>query len=271
MSNFYNNKRVVVVGSSSGMGEAVAMKLLAAGAYVYGFDIKPSTLQLQSMTAVDLKDPASIDAAVAAIEGEIDCLFYCAGLPQTFSAIDVMKVNYIGLRHLLRKFEPVMAAGSAIAIITSMGGMGWHQRLALHNELLATESFEDAVAWCEAHAEDVGDGYAFSKEAANVLVQVEGTRLIQQGIRINATCPSPTDTPMMPDFEKVTGAKLVNVFTRPIGRRATSAEQADPLLFLNSEAAAFVNGHLLNVDGGFFGGVATGRIDMMKLIEESQA
>jgi NAD(P)-dependent dehydrogenase (short-subunit alcohol dehydrogenase family) len=271
VNEFYSNKRAVVVGCASGMGEAVTNKLVAAGARVHGFDIKPSTRQLDAFDLIDLKDPASIDEAAGAIEGKIDCLFYCAGLPQTFPAIDVMKVNYIGLRHLLRRFEPLMAPSSAIAVITSMGGMGWHEHLALHNELLATPTFEDAVAWCERHAEDVADGYAFSKEAANVLVQVEGTRLIRKGIRINATCPSPTNTPMMPDFEKVTGAAFIDVFTLPIDRRATAEEQADPLLFLNSDAASFVNGHLLNVDGGFFGGVVTGRIDIMKLMEQARA
>jgi len=57
-------------------------------------------------------------------------------------------------------------------------------------------------------------------------------------------------------------AKVIDVFTLPIDRRSTPAEQAYPLIFLNSDAASFVNGHVLNVDGGFVGGVLTGQIDV---------
>lgn len=265
----YKGKHAVVVGCASGMGAAVTAMLLERGAQVTGYDIKQPDVAPTTFSVLDLKDPAAIDAAAAAITGKVDALFYCAGLPQTFPAMDVMKVNFISMRHLVNAFVPLMAQGSAIAVITSMGGMNWHDRLALHNELLATASYDEAVAWCEAHLDVIGQGYAYSKEAANVFVMVEAARLIGQGIRINATQPAPTDTPMMPDFERSTGADLVNVFTRPIGRRSTPAEQAGPLLFLNSDLASYVNGHLLNVDGGFYGALGTGRLDLQQLIAEA--
>ncbi|HYP62858.1 MAG TPA: SDR family NAD(P)-dependent oxidoreductase, partial [Acidocella sp.] len=94
----YAGKRVVVSGCFSGMGEATARTLLAAGAEVHGLDYKDTALDLASFTKVDLRDPASIDAAAAKIGGKVDALFNCAGLPQTFPPLDVMKVNYMGTR-----------------------------------------------------------------------------------------------------------------------------------------------------------------------------
>ncbi len=82
----YKNKRVVVSGCFSGMGEATAKLLLNLGADVHGLDYKDSSLPLASFTRVDLREPSSIDAAVQKIGGRVDALFNCAGLPQTFPA-----------------------------------------------------------------------------------------------------------------------------------------------------------------------------------------
>ena len=63
MSEFvsYRNKRVVITGCFSGMGEATARLLLELGAEVHGLDYQDSTLPLVSFTRVDLRDPAAID------------------------------------------------------------------------------------------------------------------------------------------------------------------------------------------------------------------
>src|SRR6056300_663595 len=118
----YKNKRVIVSGCFSGMGEATARLLVEVGAEVHGFDFKETSLDLASFTQVDLRDPATIDAAVAGLGGKVDALFNCAGLPQTAPAMDVMKVNYIGTRYLSDQMVPLMAEGGAIASISSTGG-----------------------------------------------------------------------------------------------------------------------------------------------------
>src|SRR6266702_531620 len=125
----YKNKRVVVTGCFSGMGEATARQLLQLGAEVHGLDYKHSKLELASFRQVDLRDPASIDAAAAAIGGKVDALFNCAGLPQTSPPVDVMKVNYCGARRLTERIVPLMGPGSAIANISSVAGMGWSRRV----------------------------------------------------------------------------------------------------------------------------------------------
>ncbi len=262
----YAGKRVVIAGCFSGMGEAAARELVELGAEVHGFDIRESSVPLKSFHKIDLKDPASIDAAAASMDGPIDALFNCAGLPQTFPALDVMKVNFLGLRQWTEALLPKMRAGGAICSISSVAGMGWPMHVAECKELIATPDFASGVKWCEAHPDLVGDGYSFSKEALNIWTMIQGTKLIKNNIRINATLPGPTQTPMMPDFEKHSGANLIDVFTTPSDRRSSPAEQAYPVVFLNSDAATYINGHLLNVDGGFLGGVSAGEIDVQALL-----
>ncbi|MGH6962778.1 MAG: SDR family NAD(P)-dependent oxidoreductase, partial [Dongiaceae bacterium] len=161
----YKNKRVAVSGCFSGMGEATARLLLELGAEVHGLDYKPTSLKLASFTQVDLRDPATIDTAVAKIGGKVDALFNCAGLPQTSPALDVMKVNYAGTRRVTERVLPLMQEGGAIASISSNGGMGWSRRIPTIMQLLQIDSYEGAVKWCEENAETVREGYAFSKEA----------------------------------------------------------------------------------------------------------
>ena len=73
--------------------------------------------------------------------------------------------------------------------------------------------------------------------------------------------PGPTQTPMMAHFEAAPKASVLEAAAQPINRRSTPEEQAGPLVFLNSDAASYINGVCFAVDGGFMGGVATGQID----------
>jgi NAD(P)-dependent dehydrogenase (short-subunit alcohol dehydrogenase family) len=266
----YKGKRVIVTGCFSGMGEATAKLLLDLGAEVHGLDYKDSSLPLASFNNVDLRDPASIEAGVAAIGGKVDALFNCAGLPQSFPPLDVMKVNFIGTRHLTEQVIPLMGPGGAIASIASTGGLGWSRRIPTNMELIATKGFDAAVAWCETHLEDViKEGYSFSKENVIVWTQFMGAHLIKQGIRINCTLPSPTQTPMMAAFHAASGKEVVDAAAEPMGRYSTAAEQAGGLVLLNSALASIVNGVVFPVDGGFMGGVATGQVDLSVMMRRS--
>lgn len=267
----YKGKRVVVSGCFSGMGEATAQMLLDLGAEVHGLDFKASKLKLASFNLVDLRNAASIEAGVKAIGGRIDALFNCAGLPQTAPPMDVMKVNFIGTRELTHRILPLMSAGGAIASIASTGGMGWQRRLPQSMEMMQAESFEAATQWCESHLEVVREGYSFSKEAIMVWTMMISSKLIKKGIRINCTLPGPTETPMMREFESATQAAVLKAAMQPIDRRSTPAEQAGPLVFLNSDIATYVNGHVLAADGGFMGGVATGQVDLSAMMPKQPA
>jgi NAD(P)-dependent dehydrogenase (short-subunit alcohol dehydrogenase family) len=267
----YSGKRVIVSGCFSGMGEATARLLVELGAEVHGFDFKESSVPMASFTQIDLRDPATIEAAVAGVGGKIDALFNCAGLPGggAFSPMDTMKVNFIGTRHMTETVLPLMGEGAAIISIASTGGLGWSRRVPVHMELLATQGFDGALAWCESNMEHVSEGYAFSKEAVIVWTQFMGAQLIKRGIRINCSLPSPTQTPMMAAFHAASGKEVVDAAAEPLGRYTTPEEQAAPLVLMCSDAASVVNGVVLPVDGGFMGGVVTGQVDISKMMSKS--
>ena len=264
----YKGKRVIVSGCFSGMGEATAKILLDQGAEVHGLDFKPCALPLASFNQIDLRDPATIEAGVKAIGGKIHSLFNCAGLAGggAFPPIDTFKVNFIGTRHLTECVLPLMGPGSAIVSISSTGGLGWSRRIPTHMELLQTKGFQGALDWAEAHMDQVAEGYAFSKEAVIVWTQFMGAQLIKQGIRINCSLPSPTQTPMMQIFHDTAGKDIVDAAAEPLGRYTTPAEQAGPLVLICSDAAGVVNGVVLPVDGGFMGGLVTGQVDISKMM-----
>jgi len=264
----YAGKRVIVSGCFSGMGKATAELLLKLGAEAHGFDFKDVDLPLASFSKVDLRDPATIEAGVAAVGGKVDALFNCAGLPGGggFPPLDTMKVNFLGTRHLTEQVIPLMGDKGAIISIASTGGLGWSRRIPVHMQLLQTQGFQAGLEWCEANMDQVSEGYAFSKEAVIVWTQFMGAHLIKKGIRINCSLPSPTQTPMMATFHATSGKEVVDAAAEPLGRYTTPEEQAGPLVLINSDLAGVVNGIVLPVDGGFMGGLATGQVDISKMM-----
>ena len=254
----YEGRRCVVVGAATGMGDACASTLVAMGADVIALDVAPIQAKVARSLRVDLSDPASIDAAVKQIEGEVPALFVCAGVPgpPKFDALQTMTVNFVGVRHIIEKLLPQVPRGGAVALISSVAGIGYKKPLARWKELMAIPGFEAAVAWCQANP-DVANGYLGSKQALNVYTKMRASELVERGIRLNCLLPAPTDTPMLPTFHGQAGGKdnLEKFFLAPIGRNATPAEMADPLIFLNSDAARFISGHALIVDYGYCGQV----------------
>ena len=90
-----------------------------------------------------------------------------------------------------------------------------------------------------------------------------------QGIRLNCISPGPTDTPMMPAFEDMAGGgQIIDLFAQGLGRRSTPAEQGWPMIFLNSDAASYISGENLNTDGGMFGGIISGQVDLAALFAD---
>lgn len=265
----YKDKRVIVTGCFSGMGNAVARILIDLGAEVHGFDYKDVDLPLASCTNVDLRSRESIEAGVASVKGKIDSLFNCAGLAGSgsFPPLDTFTVNFIGNRHLTEQVIPRMEGKGSICAIASTAGMGWFPKLEKIMPLLHTTDWDGARKWAQDNADLVDEGYAFSKEALIAYTQFRAASLIKQGIRFNCTMPQPTATPMMNDFEDKSGSAVIGVFAEPLGRYSTPEEQAGPVVLLNSDLATIVNGVALPVDGGFTGGVMTGQVDLSKLGE----
>jgi NAD(P)-dependent dehydrogenase (short-subunit alcohol dehydrogenase family) len=264
----YAGKRVVIMGCFSGTGESCARHLVNLGAEVHGADIKPSPVNLASFTQVDLRDPASIEAGVKSIGGEIDAVFNVSGLPQTFPGEDVIKVNFMGIRHWTESWIPHIRPGGAIATVSSLGGMNWLARQPLLAEFMAHTDFEEAAKWYTANVDRAGDPYGLAKEALNTWTQQRAPDLIKKDIRINCTMPSPIDTPMLKDFKQVAGDAVLAAFAKARGRFSTAEEQALPLILLNSAAASFISGVCLPVDAGLAGGLAVGVLDLQKMIAD---
>jgi NAD(P)-dependent dehydrogenase (short-subunit alcohol dehydrogenase family) len=242
--------------------------LIELGAEVHAVDIKPDMSGLASFTETDLREPGEIDAAVRRIGKIVDCLFNCAGLPNTFSNLDVMLVNFCGLRHLTEAASPNTVEGGAIASIASSAGIGWLMNMDVLGALLATPDFAAARAWCEEHPKAIVNRYGVSKEAINAYTSMRSFTLAPLGIRINCLNPGPTDTPMMPHF--AVGKDFMANFPKPLwGRNARPEEQAWPLLFLNSPRSSFVTGVQFDADAGFKAGMFTGQIDPSAIIPDS--
>ena len=98
----YEGKHAVVTGAASGMGEQVARICHELGANVTALDLKPVSTPVKTSIELDLLDHASIDAVVAQIDGPIDAVFSCAGLPgPPFTDLQTGIVNFIGARTLI--------------------------------------------------------------------------------------------------------------------------------------------------------------------------
>ena len=108
----------------------------------------------------------------------------------------MMKVNFIGQRYLIERCidDGLMPPGSAVGIISSGAGLGWERNLPVILELLDTPDFPTAAGWCEAHADLCQ--YPFSKQVVIAYCARRAFTYLKKAIRINALCPTSTDTPL---------------------------------------------------------------------------
>lgn len=259
----YKGKRVVVTGAASGMGEAGVALLAELGAEIIALDVKPVNGPVAQFIQTDLGKEASVDAAVAAIDGQIDVLLNFAGLPGApFPGLQVVNVNYSGHVHLTEKLLPRMNKGGAITSITSLAGMAYLQKIQSLMPGVMVSDFKGAAAFAEANVGDT-DGYALSKELLNLWTLVKAKEYGEKyRVRINAIAPCATLTPLYDQFtENAGGAAVMDFFSGFLGGQpAQPIHQAWPAVFLASGAASFVSGQVLNVDAGVSGALFTGQI-----------
>jgi NAD(P)-dependent dehydrogenase (short-subunit alcohol dehydrogenase family) len=258
MSEFAT-RRYVVTGAASGIGHAVAEKLLAAGAQVYSLDRNSPTATVTRHIDVDLANARSIAAAVEQLDGQFDGLMNVAGVPGTAPPDVVLAVNALAVRELTESMIERLKPQGTVTIVSSTAGFGWPARLDVIGELLATERFDEGLAWFKAHPQQ-GNAYNFSKEVTTVYAMSMALMAAQNGLRINAVLPGPVQTPILADFEDTMGKDTLDGLKALLGRHATPDDIAGAILFLASDAARWINGHALVVDGGATGAVLTGVI-----------
>lgn len=249
--NGLHGRVAMVTGGASGIGRATAQRFVAGGAAVVIADLDADggeraakELVAQGGRAVsapvDVVDHAQVAAAVALAEsefGKLDTLSCNAGLatcPVPAMEADrdefgrVFDVNVKGVWVCVRAVVPALrrAGGGAITITGSVMG-------------------ERARAGFGA--------YAASKAAVNHLAKVLALELAPDGIRVNCLAPVATDTPMLATFlgpddpERARAAFIAGI---PLGRLAQPQDIAEAAAFLVSDAAAFLTGVVLPVDGG---------------------
>jgi NAD(P)-dependent dehydrogenase (short-subunit alcohol dehydrogenase family) len=148
-----------------------------------------------------------------------------------------------------------LGRGGAIGFISSAAGLGWEANLEELKELLDITDFDEASAWAVAHNKA---DYMNMKQAMCAYVACSALPMLKRGIRINAICPGPTETPLA-----VANKEMWLAFGSDYRDEAgidvsTPLEQAYPLLFLCSDAAVAINGITMVTDAGYMSSGVTG-------------
>ncbi|CCA90302.1 SDR family NAD(P)-dependent oxidoreductase [Novosphingobium sp. PP1Y] len=241
-----DGKVALVTGASGGIGRAAAQAFARSGARVLVCDVKDvegretvSMIEAAGGRAAyqrcDVSNPDDIKAMVArAVDtwGRLDCAFNNAGVNllgrDEFEDENwdvAISINLTGVMRCIREEAAAMleTGGGAIVNTSSINGL-------------------------------VGNpnqpGYVASKHGVVGLTRQAALKWAQQGIRVNAVCPGVIETPMTAPIAADPKLKAVIDSMTPMGRFGKPEEIAEAVVWLCSEAASFVTGHPMVIDGG---------------------
>jgi NAD(P)-dependent dehydrogenase (short-subunit alcohol dehydrogenase family) len=241
----FSNRVAVVTGAGGGMGEAIALSLAKAGAKVTAIDIKRCPESLERMGAKvtfiqgDLRDESFVGKTVAdtaAKQGRLDYLANVAGVlwferDKSLLEMDLKvwdEVMDINLRTM------VLTSRAAVPLMKKGGGG-------------AMVHFS-TIQWMRGDPKPQ-DAYQASKAAVCALSRSLAMQLAADKIRSNAICPGPALTPLQARWNTEEIRTEVTRYV-PLGRIGTAEDMSQAALFLLSDAASFITGIELVVDGG---------------------
>ncbi|MBW1999766.1 MAG: coniferyl-alcohol dehydrogenase [Deltaproteobacteria bacterium] len=248
-----SNKRVVVTGSASGIGEATVALLREKGATVIGLDRKERTDNVDEFHRVELTDFSSIDNAINEVSGPIHGLCNIAGIPpRPNNAPLVLMVNFVALRRLTTTIVPKLSDGASIANVASIAGFGWQQNTERVKKGLALSDDADLETFCKENDIGYPNSYPFSKECVIAWTKQSNRRWADRGIRSNSVSPGPVETPILEEFVTAFGEKARKDIER-VGRAGRPEDIAPVIAFLLDDESRWIRGTNIAVDGGIEG------------------
>ncbi|GAA1211059.1 SDR family oxidoreductase [Prauserella alba] len=244
-----------VTGAASGMGRAAADKLRATGHTVVGVDVRAADVVADLATAAGRRYAA--DAVLETCGGRLDGAVLAAGLgPVPGSEREILEVNYFGVTELLGRWRPALAAGGGgRAVVLSSNSTTTTPLVPRRvvRALLAGESGKAVQALRFHGPARAVMSYGGSKLAVSHWVRREAVtpEWAGSGIRLNALAPGAVRTPLLDQqLADPASAKAVTSFPVPVGGFGDPAQLADWVVFLLSDAADFMAGSVVFVDGG---------------------
>jgi len=254
----FDGRRVVVVGAARGIGRAVGAAFARAGAGVRLVDVTEGV----HATAAQLREEGlDVTSATADITREDEVRTVFADLAEQWGRLDVL-VNNAGIITIddlatttLADFERVLAVNTTGQFLTSREALPL-LRASGGGAILNAASGQARQGFIYT------PGYAASKFGVVGLTQSLAKELAKDRIRVNAYCPGIVATEMWDYNDREWGKRLGSyapgelmrewVEAIPLGRAAEESDVANALLFLASDAASYITGQALNIDGGMF-------------------